>query len=73
MKNLDRLVRLIEFGNNQTFKFTETEEYIELEIGDSIFKQYIMKGEDVDKVKEVMFWYVIEGLIANYKTKRLND
>jgi hypothetical protein len=67
MKNLDRLIKLMQFKTNNTFSFTETDDFIELEIDDRVFKQYIMKGDNVEKVKEDMFWYIIENLIGIYK------
>ena len=70
MTNLDRLVRLMQFKIDNTFSFTEADDFLQLEFDEYVFKQYIMKGDDVNKVKEDMFWYVIENLIGNFKTKR---
>ena len=71
MKNLDRLIRIMQFKTNNTFSFTETDEFIQLEIDDHVFKQYIMKGDDVEKVKEDMFWYIIENLVGIFKNKEV--
>ena len=71
MKNLDRLIRIMQFKTNNTFSFLETDEFLQLEIDDHVFKQYIMKGDDVEKVKENMFWYVIENLVGTFKTKEV--
>ena len=71
MTNLDRLVRLMQFKIDNTFSFTEADDFLQLEFDEYVFKQYIMKGDDVNKVKEDMFWYVIENLIGNFKTKKL--
>ena len=71
MKNLDRLIRIMQFKTNNTFSFLETDEFIQLEIDDHVFKQYIMKGDDVEKVKEDMFWYIIENLVGIFKTKEV--
>lgn len=73
MTNLDRLLKIIEFDGNHTFKYTETEHLIELEIEENVFRTYTMKGEDVDTVKEKLFWYIIENFISYYKPIRLKD
>lgn len=71
MKNLDRLIRIMQFKTNNTFSFLETDEFLQLEIDDHVFKQYIMKGDDVEKVKEDMFWYIIENLVGIFKNKEV--
>lgn len=69
MSNLDRLLKLIEFDSTHTFKFTETESVLMLELEDSVFKQYVMKGEDIEAVKDRFFWYIVENFMWNFKPK----
>lgn len=69
MNLLDKLNRIAKNELQREVKFTNTNEYLELEIDDTVFKMYITPN-NVEEAEERFFWYIVENLLYNFKTKR---
>lgn len=69
MNLLDKLNWIAKNELQREVKFTQTEEYLEFEIDDTVFKMNFGPNS-VEETKERFFWYVVENLLYNFKTKR---
>lgn len=69
MNLLDKLNWIAKNETQREVKLTQTEEYLELEIDDTVFKMFFGQNS-VEETKERFFWYIVENLLYNFKTKR---
>lgn len=69
MNLLDKLNWIAKNELQREVKFTQTKEYLEFEIDETVFKM-VLGPNSVEETKERFFWYIVENLLYNFKTKR---